>query len=65
MKVGVERVIEVLQEEIERIDSYCDDFTKNYGSWASMEKELDKLKEVLAFVQKKALPEGEAAREGL
>ena len=56
MKVGIERVIDVLQEEIERIDGYCDDFTKDYGAWASMEKELDKLKEVLAFVQKKPFP---------
>ena len=50
MKVSVERVIEVLQEEIQRIDGYCDDFTKDYGAWASMEKELDKLKAVLDFV---------------
>lgn len=50
-KVGVDRVIQVLEEEINRIDSYCDDFTRDYSAWGRMENELERLQKILAFTQ--------------
>ena len=64
MKVGIERVLEVLQEEIGRIDGYCDDFTKDYRAQVNMEKELDKLKEILNFINTQEKPFPKATPRG-
>jgi hypothetical protein len=46
---GVERVITVLNEEINRFDNAADDFPQNDVAYVQLENELARLEKILAF----------------